>query len=224
MNELFVCMYNKDSMKFLPSGLNSLVENLKTKMRPFECVSCRETFPSICSTCEKKSPVESVFKLTTEFIRQRFGNLDHLPLLLQKQIYPYRWLVTGWQVTSDGWQVTGNWEIFFFSRSQLHEFRGAISRNSLTSAWRFSKLSHAIGCRWWRVGASQQTLDWIGLYKSASVRESVRDAGRDAACRLRGRIPTFGTLLLQIRASQFFVPSRWLWFFSLNDFFIDNKR
>ena len=82
-------------MKFLPSGLSSLVENLKTKSRPFDCLACQEAHPSVCSTCEEKLPVESVFKLTTEFVRQRFGNLDHLPILLQKQVYPYRLLVTG---------------------------------------------------------------------------------------------------------------------------------
>ena len=77
-------------MKFLPSSLEALVENLKTKTRKFDCAMCREVFPSVCSTCEGKFPAEDVFKQTAEFVQGRFGNLDHLPLLLMKQNYPYR--------------------------------------------------------------------------------------------------------------------------------------
>lgn len=79
-------------MKFLPSSLEALVENLKTKTRKFDCDACREVAPSVCSTCEEKFPPEDVFKLTAEFVQGRFGNLDHLPLLLSKQSYPYRCL------------------------------------------------------------------------------------------------------------------------------------
>ena len=64
--------YFKDSFKFLPSSLDTLVKNLKNK------TGVR---------------IEEKFKHTAQMLSEKYPHVDkkHLPLLTRKGIYPYDW-------------------------------------------------------------------------------------------------------------------------------------
>ena len=72
-----------DSLNFLPSSLQSLVDNLKKK--------------SIAKAIDDITDMNaSTFQHTTKFFKQKFPELDSsaLSLLLQKGIYPYNYITS----------------------------------------------------------------------------------------------------------------------------------
>merc|ERR1711954_116970 len=57
----FLCSY-----RHLPSSLDSLVESLKSKCRPFNCTVCTNT--QLCQECLHKEKPENVFRHTYKFV------------------------------------------------------------------------------------------------------------------------------------------------------------
>ena len=79
----------KDSFRHLSSSLDKLTESLKTKTKPLHCQQC--TSQQECDSCITKLPIQRVFTRTYEYVESTFG-IRHLPLLLQKQVYPYGYI------------------------------------------------------------------------------------------------------------------------------------
>ena len=80
-----------DSCRMLPSSLDTLAQNLRSRVRPKNCVSCKND--TLCSSCELKELPEKVFPHTERHIRENFGE-EHIEKFFGKQIFCHSY-VTG---------------------------------------------------------------------------------------------------------------------------------
>ena len=80
-----------DSCRTLPNSLENLAENLRSRVRPQNCSSCKHD--QICESCQSKKSSEEVFPNTHNHIKQNFG-IENTDKFFKKQIFPHN-MVTG---------------------------------------------------------------------------------------------------------------------------------
>ena len=80
-----------DSCKMLPSSLDELATNLRSRVRPSDCILC--TTEVICINCQKKEPGEKLFPNTYTYVVENYG-AEYMDKFFSKQIFPHDY-VTG---------------------------------------------------------------------------------------------------------------------------------
>ena len=80
-----------DSCRMLPSSLDQLATNLRSRIRPSSCTSC--TKEVLCESCKTKEPGEKLFPNVEKHVRDKFG-AEHVDKFFGKQIFPHEF-VTG---------------------------------------------------------------------------------------------------------------------------------